>query len=238
MPNIALTVQVRKVIGRKVKQLRKQGILPANVYGKKIKSQSISLALKDFLKVYSETGETRLIDLQLSDKKMPVLVNNVSYDPVNDSPLHVDFHHVDLKEKVTARVPLLANGEPPAVKEKLGVLLTIINDLEVEALPADLPEKIEVDLTVLKEVGQAVKIKDLKISPRIKLLSDPELEVVKIAPLVSKEAEKMATEQAEKEAAAEIQKAESAEQVTGETPAKTAPPAVTDKPSQDKKAGE
>ena len=151
MTNISLSAQIRKVVGRKVKNLRSQGILPANVYGKKIKSQSISVPLKEFLKVFSETGETKLVDLQLDGKKLPVLINNVSLHPLNGSPLHADFHQVDLKEKVTAHVSVAILGEAPAVKEKLGVLLTNLDELEVEALPADLPEKIEIDVSLLKE---------------------------------------------------------------------------------------
>ena len=196
MADISLTASFRKVFGRKVKRLRREGILPANVYGKKIKSQSISVPFKEFLKVFNQAGETKLVDLHLDGKKMPVLINNVTYHPLTDSPLHADFHQVDLKEKVIAHVPLAILGEAPAVKGKLGVLLTNLDELEVEALPSDLPEKIDVDVSTLKEVDQSIKIKDLKVGAKVIILSDPELEIIKIAPLVSKEAEKMVEEQA------------------------------------------
>ncbi|OGG03892.1 hypothetical protein A2W14_05475 [Candidatus Gottesmanbacteria bacterium RBG_16_37_8] len=237
MANISLKADVRKVMGRKVKKLRQVGLLPANVFGKKIKSQAVSVNLKEFQKVFNQTGETGLIDLILDVKKIPVLINNVTYHPLTGNPLHTDFHHVDLKEKVTANVPLEIVGEAPAVKEKLGVLLSNLDELEVEALPADLPERIAVDVTNLKEVDQAIKIKDLKVSSEIKITADPELEVVKIAPLVSKEAEKMVEEKAEKEAAAEAEK-EAAEGVTEEVPEGTPKSEVQEKTSEEKKTGE
>lgn len=188
--------------GRKVKKLRKEGILPANIYGKKIKSQSIQVQLKDFVEVFKKTGETGLIELAVEEKKLPVLIHNVQLHPLTSLPLHADFFQVDLKEKVTARVPIVTIGEAPAVKDKLGVLLHIISEIEVEALPTDLPEKIEVDVSALSAIDQSLKISQLKLSDKIKVLTETEQEIVKIAPLVSKEAEKMAKEEAEAAASA------------------------------------
>src|SRR3989344_4199278 len=118
-----LKAQTRKVLGRKVKKLRAEGLLPANIFGKKVKSQSVSVGLKDFAKVFQKAGKTALVEIDLDDKMLPVLISNVSYHPVSRLPLHADFHQVDLKEKVTAHVPLEIVGEAPAVKDKIGVLL-------------------------------------------------------------------------------------------------------------------
>ncbi len=111
--------------------------------------------------------------------------------------LHVEFHQVDLKEKVAARVPIVLTGQSPAVAQKLGVVLSVLDEIEVEALPANLPEHILVDISELAEVNAELKISDLKIPTGVTLHTDPGLTVVKIAALVSKEAqEQVATEEA------------------------------------------
>lgn len=214
MDNPKLVVQKRTITGRKVKSLRKKGILPANIYGKKIKSQTVQVDLKNFIGLFEKVGETGLVDLELHKKKLPVLLHNIFFHPVTDEPLHADFYQVDLKEKVTTNVPLEIIGEPPAVKDKLGVLLTNLSEVEVESLPADLPDKIEVDVSQLKAVNESIKVENIKVSDKVKVLTDLNLEIVKIAPLVSKEAEEMVQEQeAQKAAAEEAKEAEEAEEV-------------------------
>jgi large subunit ribosomal protein L25 len=201
MKKHALNASIRTEVGRKVRALRKSGKLPATVYGKGIESASITLERSAFAKVYQETGETGLIELTVGKEVRPVLVHTVQVDPVSDVLLHVEFHQVDLKEKVHAKVAVHVTGEAPAVAQKLGVLLTVLNDIEVEALPADLPEKIEVDVTKLAEVDQEVKVEDIHLPAGITILTDAALTVVKVGPLVTKEAEEQAA--AEEAAAAE-----------------------------------
>lgn len=213
----------RTVIGRKVKKLRKEGSLPANLYGKKIKSVAVQVQEKEFNEIYGKVGETGLVELMLGKKAHPVLIHNVSYHPVTGFPLHVDFFQVDLKEKVTTKVPLSFVGDSPAVKDKIGVLLHILSEVEIEALPTDLPEKIEVDISNLKAVGDTIKVSDLKAADKIRILSDLTLELVKVAPLVSKEAERMAKEEAEAKAAAAAEAAAAAAAGEGK-PAEEAPP--------------
>lgn len=202
MEKLSLSAAKRTLTGRKVKKLRKEGILPANLYGKKIESVSLQVTLKDFSDVFAKAGETSIVELTIEGKKHPVLVHNIAYHPVTHLPLHVDFYQVDLKEKVTTKVHLSFVGESPAVKDKIGVLLNIFSEIEVEALPSDLPDKIEVDITHLSAVADVVKVGDLKVSDKVKILTDLNLEIVKVAPLVSKEAEKMVAEAAEKATAA------------------------------------
>ncbi len=216
MEKLVLKAEKRTVSGRKVKSLRKQGLLPGNIYGKKIKSKAIQISEKDFAAIFAKAGETGLVELLVGEEKHPVLIHNVQYHPVTDAPLHADFLQVDLKEKVTAKVAVVLVGESPAVKDKTGVLLTILSEIEVEALPADLPDKLEVDISNLSAVDQSVKVEQLKVSDQIKVLADPKLEIVKVAPLVSKEAEKMAAEEA---AAAAAAAAETAAAATETAPA-------------------
>ncbi len=158
-----LKAEVRVVLGRKIKQLRKQGILPANVYGKDIKSFAVQVSLKDFEKLYATVGETGLIALSVDGKDHPVLVHGIQRHPLNSSPLHADFREVDLKEKVRATVKIEFEGESPAEKEGVGVIVPQMREIEVEALPTDLPENIIVDISVLTEVDQAIVVKDLKV---------------------------------------------------------------------------
>ena len=163
MTTFELIANTRTLFGRKTKQLRKKGIIPANIFGKKIKSLAIELESGVLLDTMRKAGETGLIHLKIKGDNAvhPVLVSGYAQDPVTDSMLHVDFHEVDLKQKTTATVPLKAVGESEAVKGGM-VLVMFKNELEVEALPTDLPDSIEVDISSLTEVGSTILAKDLK----------------------------------------------------------------------------
>lgn len=182
-----LTAEKRSVFGRKVKKLRRAGVLPANIYGRKLKSQAVQVKIDEFQKVFRETGETGLVELKVNGEMYPVLVHNVQLDPVGDFPLHADFLKVDLKEKVGATVPIELVGESPAEKEG-GVVVQQMHEIEVEALPADLLEKIGVDISGLTEIDQAVKVRELKVDKtKIEIKEDPERIVVSIAPPAKEE---------------------------------------------------
>jgi len=223
MDKITLNAQKRTIVGRKVKKLRKEGLVPANLYGKKIKSQSVQVQAKEFGSVFAKAGETGLVTLMLDKVPHPVLIKNVAYHPVTGSPLHIDFFQVDLKEKVQTRVPISFVGESPAVKDKTGVLLTMLSEIEIEALPTDLPEKLEVDISKLAAVGDTLKVSDLSVGDKIKILTDTALELIKVAPLVSKEAEQLAREEAEAKAAAAAQGALEEGKPAAEAPVQKAP---------------
>lgn len=184
-----LKAEKRKVSGRKVRKLRREGILPANIYGKKVKSQAVKLDLRTFLPVYQEAGETGIVNLTLKGetKTRPVLIHNVQLDPVTDQPLHADFYQVDLKKKVTTEVPIELVGESPAVKEKIGILIQPLTEVEVEALPAELPDKLEVDITGLKEVDDAVIVGDVKVPKGVKVLTGGKQILAKIEPPAKEE---------------------------------------------------
>lgn len=205
MANLKLKVEKRKILGRKVKKLRQEGILPANIYGKKVNSQAVQVSLKEFEKVYQKAGETEIVDLFLDKEKTSrqVLIHNVQTHPVTGQFLHADFHQVVLSEKVKTEVPIEIVGKSSAVEEKKGVLITTLDKVEVEALPADLPDKIEVDVSGLSEVGQEIKLSELTLPKKVTLLTNPNLIVCKISPLVTKEAEELTKEE---EAAAKLAK--------------------------------
>ena len=183
MDKQTLKGEIRKLLGRKVKNLRKDGILPGNIFGKKITSEAVQVNFKDFLKVYKEIGETGLLTLEIGKAEKPVLVHNLQVNPVTDVPVHVDFLQVDLKEKVEAEVPVELSGESPAEKQAIGTVVQHLNEIKVEALPMDLPEKFEVDTSVLAEVDQAILVKDLKVDRnKVTVMTDENEIVVKVEP--------------------------------------------------------
>lgn len=173
---IKLKAEKREILGRKVKSLRKEGKIPANVFGKNIKSESLTVDRKEFETTFKQAGETQIIDLE----GRPVLVSNIQVNPLTGDYLHVDFRQVDLKEEIKANVPLVFEGESPAAKQNLGTVVEQLSEIEVEALPTELPEKITVDVSVLAEVGQAIYVKDLKVSSSVKVLADLESIVAKV----------------------------------------------------------
>lgn len=188
MKRINLKTEKREVLGRKVKKLRKEGLLPVNVFGKKIKSISLQVKIDDFKKVWDQVGETGLIDIDVDGKVHPVLIHNVQIDPASGEFLHSDFHEVSLTEKTTAKVPVELQGESPAVSQKLGDLIQPVSELEVEALPEDLPEKLTLDISGLVEVDNTLTVGDIKIDPlKVKILAEPTEIVVKITALVKEE---------------------------------------------------
>jgi large subunit ribosomal protein L25 len=181
MDKYTLKVEARKILGRKVKKLRAEGVLPANIYGANTKSQPVSVLIKEFEKVYDKVGETGLVELTIGKAQKPVLIHNVQVDPVEGRYLHADFLQVDLKKKVEASVPVEIVGESPAEKQGLGTVVVQLDEIEVEALPTDLPEKFEIDISNLSEVDQAVFVRDLKVdSSKVEIKNDPEEIVVKV----------------------------------------------------------
>lgn len=194
MSKYQLSAGPRTITGKKVKTLRANNELPATVYGKTTKPLTIVVNASEFTKLFQEAGETGLIELSINKEVHPVLVHNVQTHPVTKAVLHIEFHEVDLKEKVHAEIPVECIGEPQAIKEKLGVLLTLIDHIEVEALPMNLPEKITIDITDLKAVDEQKTVADLAVPSDVTVLTDPTVIVVKIgAFVVEKEPEPVAT---------------------------------------------
>ncbi|MBI4064816.1 50S ribosomal protein L25 [Candidatus Gottesmanbacteria bacterium] len=212
MKKYTLKATKRDVLGRKVKKLRKEGFIPATIYGKKIQSVSVTLSHDQFVALYKQAGETGLVELATQGETKdfrPVLIHSVQVDPVSSQILHVEFHQVDLKEKVHASVPVEVAGVAPAVINKIGVLITVLDEVEVEALPAELPEKISVDVSGLSEVGQEIKVSDLHVSSGVTIITDGKLTVINVGALISHEAQVQAA--AEAAAAATAQPTEAQE---------------------------
>lgn len=227
MKSILLKADEREVTGKRVKKLRQTGKLPVGVYGKEVKSLSLSVDTKEFLKVHDKVGETGLVELEFGSKKLPTLIADVQWHPLTRLPLHVQFHAVNLTEKIKAKVPVELLGESPAVQNKIGLLLQTLMEVEVEALPVDLPEKLTIDVSRLTEIDQQITVGELKISSNIELLTPKEEIIVKVAPAVSAEVKKEAEEEAAKKAAAATA-----------TPAEGTQPTITETPVKEETKGE
>ncbi|MBU0576727.1 50S ribosomal protein L25 [Patescibacteria group bacterium] len=160
MVKTIFSVNRRKAIGKGIKQLRREMLVPGNVYGGSGGSLPLQFPGKTFIKLYDEAGETGLVYLKIEgeEKEKPTLISQVQLDPVTDQVLHVSFKEVDLKEKIEAEVPVEMIGEFD-VRE--AVLVQVRNSIVVEALPADLPEKFEINIEGLTEIGQSITLADL-----------------------------------------------------------------------------
>ena len=171
----------RTVAGRKVKHLRKEGLLPATVYGKAFESLLVQFNAAEVEKLFSDIGESTLVEVILDEKeKLPVLFRNPQYHPVEGNMIHIDCYKVNLKEKISAMVPIEFIGESQAVKDG-NTLVTVTDEVEIEALPTDLPESIEVDLSVLDNLEATITVADLKIdNSKLEILTDAEQLIAKV----------------------------------------------------------
>lgn len=218
MDRIALKAQEREIVGKKVKTLRRDGLLPANIYGKKTDSEHVTVNGKEFIKVFNQAGETGLVNLKVGeDRAVPVMIRDIQVDPATGNMLHVDFYKVNLKEKVTVPVPIVLIGdEAESVHLGEAIVLQPISEVEVEALPTDLIDKIEVDITSLQQIDDAVTIGQLKYDREtLTILTSEDEVVVKLAPAVTAEMEALMEEQ-EAEAAAASEAVEDEEGMEAE----------------------
>ncbi len=218
-----LNAVIRTITGRKAKKLRDEGWILANVFGKDIKSTSLQIKAPEFLKTLDRAGETGIIELTIEseEKTRPVLISHIQKDPVTRQILHADLHQVNLKEKIKAMVPIILEGEAKVVSEKIGILLQTLKEVEVEALPTDLPENLTISVEKLAVIGEQLTVADIKTPAEVTILTDTNQIIAKIDALISKEAE----EQAKAEAAAA--EAAAAETAMAEGTAPTEPSAET-----------
>jgi len=209
-----LTVRPRAVLGKKVNALRRKGVLPGVLFGGRADSTPVEMDLHTFELSYRRWGNTTLLALTgLDGGEVPALVHDVSRDPVSGQMLHVDFARVSLTEKTHADVPLHFVKESPAVRTLGAVLLHALSEVTVEAFPQDMPRAIEVDLSGLQEIDDAIFVRDLKVdATTLRIVNDPDVLVVKAVPVKVEEEPKAAevAVPAEGEVAAEGEAAEGA----------------------------
>lgn len=214
-----LTVELRSVFGKKLKKLRHQDLIPGNVFGQDIESIPFQVTTKDLYAAYKAVRETGVLYLTVDSKEIPVMIKHIQRHPVSGKLLHVDMRKVNLKQKIEAQVPVVTVNESPAVKQG-GVLLTHADQLTVEALPADMPNQIEIDLEQFTEVGQEIRVKDIKTPATYTITTDPETAVLaviehkeeSVEPETTSESPEVAGEQADSEETAEADAPEEAAQ--------------------------
>jgi len=218
---LSLKAKIRKIQGKKVKALRKKGILPAVLYGPKIKTENIEVNLKAFEKVFAEAGESTLISLETDKAKYLALIHEIKYNILTLEPIHADFYQPSLTEEIEIKVPIILEGEAPAVKTLGGTLIKNILEIEVKALPENLPKEIKVSVEGLESFEDNILIKDLKLSKDVKVSRNPEEIIAHVAPLekVEEELEKPIEEKVEEVEKVEKKK-EKEEEVEEKKPAR------------------
>lgn len=210
-----LKVKIRNTLGKKVRFLRRQGLTPANLYGPKIESTAIEVESPVLKRLIASVGRNALINLTVDGDKKPrlVMIRDIQRNPLDGALLHVDFFQVEVTHKVRTEISLMLLGEAPATKRARVMLIQNLTSLHVEGLPTDLPRSIEVDLSVLEEVDQAIHVRDIAISDKLEILTDPDAIVVHI------EESRVPVEEVEvKEVVAEVEEeAEEGEEAEAET---------------------
>ncbi len=182
-----LSVQTREKFGKAVKALRREGLIPAELYGHGASNLHLSVPSREFAKVFKEAGTNTLVNLLVEGKKQPVLIHEVDRDYLTDEVAHIDFYQVRMDEKIKAKIPLEFVGESPAVKEKAAILNKAMTEIEVEALPADLPHRLSADLSKLLDLNQSVYVRDIAVPKGVEVLVDPETVVVTATPPAAEE---------------------------------------------------
>jgi large subunit ribosomal protein L25 len=181
---VELTVAQRSVLGKKVKALRRSGITPANVYGHRIESQAVEVDTVTLAHTLKTLERNAILSLRIEGEKAvrPVIVREVRRDILNDKILHVDFYQVSLAEKMKADVPFILVGKAPAVEDLGGILLQGLDSIAVEALPADIPPHIEIDISSLTTFDSSVHVRDLVIDPKVHVLTEGDSVITSVAP--------------------------------------------------------
>jgi large subunit ribosomal protein L25 len=202
MEKVVLKATKREVLGRKVGALRRAGKLPAVLYGHGIESTPVTLEAHEAALKLSHVTSSSLMMIDLDGKEYPALVREKQRDYLKNRLLHVDFQVISMTEKVTTKVGIELTGTAPAVKEFSAVIVTVLNELEVECMPQDLPARVVIDISGLAEVGAGIHVRDVVISDRVKILDDP-AETIVVASATREEKVVVEEAPAEEEAAPE-----------------------------------
>ena len=190
MKETEISASVRNVVGKQVKALRRSGGLPAVIYGQGIEPILITLDLHSTSRILSSISSTQLVDIKINGKSHTTLVREKQRHPVTGSIIHVDFQEVSLTEKIRVEVRIELTGDSPAVKYYNGILVSGLEEIEIEALPRDLPERIWVDVSGLAEIGDSIHVRDLSLPTKVAILDSlDEMVVVVTAPEAEEEIE-------------------------------------------------
>jgi large subunit ribosomal protein L25 len=203
MEKVALKATKREALGRQVGALRRAGKLPAVLYGHGVKSTPITLDAHEATLRLSHLTTSSLVMVDLEGTEYPALVREKQRDYLKNRLLHVDFQVISMTEKVTTKVGIELTGTAPAVKAFNAVIVTVLNELEIECMPQDLPARVVIDISGLTEIGAGIHVRDVVISDKVKILDDP-AEMIVVASATREEKVAVVEEvPAEEEAAAD-----------------------------------
>lgn len=174
MTKINLKSKIRDVIGRKVGKLREEGLVPAVMYGHKIKPQNLWVNYLDFKRVYDEAGENTIIELDLGESKKNVIVHDIQLDPLSQKFSHIDFFQVRMDEEIETEIPVEFVGQSPAITELGGILIKSLDVIAVKCLPNDLPSEFKADISKIKTFDDHITVADLAVSDKVKIMIEPE----------------------------------------------------------------
>ena len=197
MEKYILEAQEREVIGKKVKSLRREGLLPAVIYGSGMDPKPITLSTKEARQTLGMIGANTLVTIKLGKKEHLALVRDIQREVIMRDLLHIDFQAVSLEETITSTVPIVPTGEAPAIKDFDALLINSMDELQIEAKAKDLPDTITVDVSGLLEIGDNILVKDLIIPGEVKILDDPEEIVIVVTAPTLMELEPEVEEEAE-----------------------------------------
>jgi large subunit ribosomal protein L25 len=190
METIQLKTEARATQGRSAKAVTQAGLIPAELYGHNVQNVHLSVNQIEFEKVLRKAGESTIIELQLPDgASRNVLIQDVARHYLSSQPIHVDFYEVKMTEKLTATIPIEFVGEAPAVKVLGGTLVKVLNEVEVECLPGDLPHQFDIDISGLDDFSKQILVKDLTVSDKVEIKADPDEVVATVQPPRDVEAE-------------------------------------------------
>jgi len=183
MEGLTLQASKRDILGKKTRFLRRQGITPTHLFGHSLESLALQCDTANLQRIIARAGMTRLLALGIEGDKQPrsVFIREIQRNECTGELLHVDFYQVSKKEKIRVDVPIILVGEAPAMKEKGRTLTHGVTSLSIECLPDKLPPQIEVDLSQLEEVGQAIYVRDIALSPDIAVITDHDQMVAKVS---------------------------------------------------------
>lgn len=185
-----LEAQPRSITGKKVSQLRAQGLVPAVIYGSQMeKPVNLQIPYRPLQVALMKVGGTQLLDIQVDGGKHTVLAREVQRDVIRGDILHVDFLAVNLREKIVTTVPVHLVGESPIVEMRQGQVSQVVNSLQLEALPRDLVPAIEVDISGLTEIGSGIHVRDLNLGDKLTVLAEEDELLVHILPIVTQTVE-------------------------------------------------
>jgi large subunit ribosomal protein L25 len=235
MEGLKLEANKRDILGKKTRFLRRKGITPTHLFGHGLESVALQCDTAKLQRLIARAGRTRLISLGIEGDKEPrsVFIKEIQRDPRTGELLHVDLFQIRKAEKIKIDVPIVLVGEAPALKVKGYILTHSLTSLSIECLPDKLPPQIEIDLSPLEEVGQAIHVSDITLSPDITVFTDPEQMVVKISEAKVEVEEVPVPEEVAAEAEAEAVGEEGAEEEAEEKPEKPEKPGKPEKPEAD-----